>query len=26
MVFVNAGYGRFAGQNGHVLLAFTVGK
>jgi len=22
MVFVNAGYGRFAGQNGHVLLAF----
>jgi polyvinyl alcohol dehydrogenase (cytochrome) len=26
MVFVNAGYGRFAGQNGHVLLAFAVGK
>ena len=22
MMFVNAGYGRFAGQNGHVLLAF----
>jgi polyvinyl alcohol dehydrogenase (cytochrome) len=22
MLFVNAGYGRFAGQNGHVLLAF----
>jgi len=26
MLFVNAGYGRFAGQNGHVLLAFGVGK
>ncbi len=26
MMFVNAGYGRFAGQNGHVLLAFAVGK
>jgi polyvinyl alcohol dehydrogenase (cytochrome) len=24
MMFVNAGYGRFAGQNGHVLLAFAV--
>jgi len=23
MVFVNAGYGRFVGQNGHVLLAFA---
>jgi polyvinyl alcohol dehydrogenase (cytochrome) len=26
MVFVNAGYGRFAGQNGHVLLAFALDK
>jgi polyvinyl alcohol dehydrogenase (cytochrome) len=26
MLFVNAGYGRFAGQNGHVLLAFGVGE
>ena len=24
MLFVNSGYGRFAGQNGHVLLAFAV--
>jgi len=24
MLFVNAGYGRFVGQNGHVLLAFSV--
>jgi polyvinyl alcohol dehydrogenase (cytochrome) len=26
MLFVNSGYGRFAGQNGHVLLAFGLGE
>jgi polyvinyl alcohol dehydrogenase (cytochrome) len=26
LLFVNAGYGRFAGQNGHVLLAFALPK
>ncbi|MEJ0045517.1 MAG: PQQ-binding-like beta-propeller repeat protein [Rhodospirillales bacterium] len=26
LLFVNAGYGRFVGQNGHVLLAFAVGR